>query len=111
MDNRVSNLEWCSTLDNLNHSHVIEKASVAKFRKVKCVTTGKIFNSANEGGRYYELNNPSSVSYACNGKRKSVKTKNNVRLQWKYIKNLTEEERVKYDIENKLNKLNKGCDN
>ena len=25
LDNSVSNLEWCSTLDNLNHSHVIEK--------------------------------------------------------------------------------------
>ena len=25
LDNHVSNLEWCSTLDNLNHSHVIEK--------------------------------------------------------------------------------------
>lgn len=87
------------------------KTSLNGGKMVVCTTTGKIFNSANEGGRYYELNNPSSVSYACNGKRKSVKTKNNVRLQWKYIKNLTEEERVKYDIENKLNKLNKGCDN
>ena len=48
LDNYVNNLEWCSTLDKLNHSRVIEKASVAKCRKVKCVTTGKIYNSIKE---------------------------------------------------------------
>ena len=79
LDNNVNNLEWCSTLDNLNHSHVIEKASVAKFRKVKCVTTGKIYNSikeaANELGLYH-----SNIVACCNGRRATCGG-----LEWEYL--------------------------
>ena len=79
LDNNVNNLEWCSTLDNLNHSHVIEKASVAKFRKVKCVTTGKIYNSikeaADELGLYH-----SNIVACCNGRRATCGG-----LEWEYL--------------------------
>ena len=79
LDNNVNNLEWCSTLYNLNHSHVIEKASVAKFRKVKCVTTGKIYNSikeaADELGLYH-----SNIVACCNGRRATCGG-----LKWKYL--------------------------
>ena len=78
-NNNVSNLEWCSTLDNLNHSHVIEKARVAKFRKVKCVTTGKIYNSikeaADELGLYH-----SNIVACCNDRRTTCGG-----LEWEYL--------------------------
>ena len=79
LDNNVNNLEWCSTLDNLNHSRVIEKASVAKFRKVKCITTGKIYNSikeaADELGLYH-----SNIVACCNGRRATCGG-----LEWEYL--------------------------
>ena len=79
LDNNVNNLEWCSTLDNLNHSRVIEKASVAKFRKMKCITTGKIYNSikeaADELGLYH-----SNIVACCNGRRATCGG-----LEWEYL--------------------------
>ena len=79
LDNRVSNLEWCSTLDNLNHSRVIEKASVAKFRKVKCVTTGKIYNSIKEASDELGLYH-SNIIACCNGRRATCGG-----LEWEYV--------------------------
>ena len=79
LDNRVSNLEWCSTLDNLNHSRVIEKASVAKFRKVKCVTTGKIYNSIKEAADKLGLYH-SNIIACCNGRRATCGG-----LEWEYL--------------------------
>lgn len=32
-DNRAENLRWSTPLNNLNHSKVIDKASIAKFKK------------------------------------------------------------------------------
>ena len=75
----ISNLEWCSTLDNLNHSHVIEKASVAKFRKVKCVTTGKIYNSIKEAAEELGLYH-SNIVACCNGRRATCGG-----LEWEYL--------------------------
>ena len=79
LDNHVSNLEWCSTLDNLNHSHVIEKASVAKFRTVKCVTTGKIYNSIKEAAEELGLYH-SNIVACCNGRRATCGG-----LEWEYL--------------------------
>ena len=79
LDNNVNNLEWCSTLDNLNHSHVIEKASVAQFRKVKCVTTGKIYNSIKEASDELGLYH-SNIVACCNGRRATCGG-----LEWEYV--------------------------
>ena len=79
LDNNVNNLEWCSTLDNLNHSRVIEKASVAKFRKVKCVTTGKIYNSIKEASDELGLYH-SNIVACCNGRRATCGG-----LEWEYV--------------------------
>ena len=61
------------------NSHVIEKASVAKYRKVKCITTGKIYNSikeaADELGLYH-----SNIVACCNGRRATCGG-----LEWEYL--------------------------
>lgn len=68
-NNFVENLEWCDCLYNLNYSNVIEKASVAKFRKIKCNETGEVFDSIKEATNKYNLSS-SNIIACCNGRRK-----------------------------------------
>ena len=78
-----------------------------KYRKVICVTTEKVFLSLSEGGRYYNCNY-NHISGCCRGKEEYCgKLSDGTKLQWKYIDDLTEEEYIKYDIENKIKELNK----
>ena len=78
-DNRVENLRWSTTLDNLMHSGVIEKASVAKFTRVLCITTGETFDSVKQAAEYYGLHH-SNIVACCNGRRALCGGK-----QWRYI--------------------------
>lgn len=78
-DNRVENLEWCTPLENLNHSGIIDKASIAKFTKVHCDTTNEDFNSIKEASEKYHLNHANIVS-CCKGNRKTAGEK-----KWSYI--------------------------
>lgn len=77
-DNRVENLEWCSPLYNLNYSNVIEKASIAKFRKVYCITTNEYFNSVSEASTKYSID-ISNIVACCAGRRKIAGNK-----EWRY---------------------------
>ena len=77
-DNRVENLEWCTPLYNLNYSNVIDKASIAKYRRVYCVTTNEFFNSVTEASTKYSIE-ISNIVACCAGRRKIAGKK-----EWRY---------------------------
>lgn len=68
LNNNVSNLERCTPLYNLQHSRVIEKATVAKFTKIRCDTTGEEFASIREACSKYGLKHANIVA-CCKGRR------------------------------------------
>lgn len=78
-DNSVDNLEWCDPLHNLNHSGVIDKASVAKFTKVRRVNDGKIYDSVKEAANEMNLHH-SNIVACCNGRRHTCGG-----VEWEYV--------------------------
>lgn len=60
----------------------------AQYKKVVCITTGKIFDSITEAGNYYKS---SHISDCCKGKRKSSGVLNHVPLQWRYLEDYNNE--------------------
>ena len=58
-----------------------------KVRKVKCITTGKEFNTIKEAGEYYKIKYSTNISKCCRGVQKSA-GKHPVtgeKLVWKYV--------------------------
>ena len=93
-NNSVDNLEWCTCQYNINYSsrdgiaisERMKNNNNAKKRKVKCITTGEIFNSLADAGRKYNIYG-TDISKNCRGKQnytgKHPVTKEP--LKWEYI--------------------------
>lgn len=96
-NNIASNLEWASFKEQNNHFYKknlkskenIDKAisamNKATSKKVKCLNTGEVFNSASEAARTVGIS-PSLIMRCCRGKGKSAgKDKNLNPLKWEYL--------------------------
>lgn len=77
-NNVVSNLEWVTNSENIQHSY--DTGLNLKSKKVLCIDTGEIFNSISEAGRAIGLKRPTPIYLVCTGKRDRTKG-----LQFKYL--------------------------
>ena len=78
LNNNISNLEWCTVLYNNCYG--------TRLKKVKCITTGEIFNSISKASKKYKCS-PSHIVENCKGKIKSCgKLPDGKKLIWKYYK-------------------------
>lgn len=69
----------------INFKEINEKPNFRKAKKVICLTTGEVFDSARQAGRHYNLKAPHNVSLACRGERKHVgKLPDGTPLKWAY---------------------------
>lgn len=65
-DNRVENLEWCTTQYNTWHSYHINKRKPSGCKPVKCIETGIIYPSCMAAGRDLNMDN-SAIADVANG--------------------------------------------
>ena len=99
LNNNVENLEWCTVLYNNCYGTRLKKVSEKNSgkgnamygkpspnrKKVKCITTGEIFDSITEASRKYKCK-PSHIIQNCKGEIKSCsKLKDGTKLVWKYL--------------------------
>ena len=96
LNNRVENLEWCSRIYNCNYGNRNKKISEnhadfkdnknPRARKVKCITTGEIFETVSEAAKYSETGR-SSIAAQIRGKLRTAGKCPNTgeKLRWEYI--------------------------
>ena len=100
INNNVSNLEWCTVLYNNCYGTRLKRVSdknkgegnpmygkpSINRKKVKCVTTGEIFDSITEASKKYKCK-PSHIIQNCKGEIKSCsKLSDGTKLIWEYYK-------------------------
>ena len=73
-NNCAWNLEWCDNKYNANYGHRNNniKENHGRIRKVICINTGKIFNSAKEAAYFINQINGGHIIDCCKGKRKTT---------------------------------------
>jgi hypothetical protein len=78
-DNKLENLYLINRYD--------PKTPIKEKRKVKCITTGREFESTSDAERYYNIEVGSgSISRCCSGKQKhAVILEDGTKLQWEYV--------------------------
>lgn len=78
-NNSVTNLEWTTERENTWHSvYVLKKATTYGIKKVKCLDTGIVYESAAEAERLTGAANQNIIK-CCQGKRKHANG-----LTWSY---------------------------
>lgn len=77
LNNVWTNLEWVTPSQNINHGTRNERVAKKKSKRVRCVETGKIFNSIDEANEWCGRK---SVSKCCRGKQKTVGG-----YHWEYV--------------------------
>ena len=94
-DNRVENLRWFTHEQQMRENEATKKKckeaiasrkqSYEQIKKqVRCITTGKVFNSITEASRYYNVTD-CLISRCCKGTAKYTGTKTGEKLTWEYI--------------------------
>ena len=78
-DNRLSNLEWLTHLENVRYGTGHARGVAAQSKKVLCVELNKIFNSLREASEKMNVNY-GNLSNCCNGGLQTVGG-----YHWKYI--------------------------
>ena len=78
-DNRVENLEWATHKEQSRHGTLQERKAKKQYKKVKCVETGKIYESITQASVETGIANGDIVK-ACQGKLKTAGG-----FHWEYV--------------------------
>ena len=70
-NNCISNLEWCTCQENMQHAVAVLGMKPVNKRAIKCVETGIVYASAYEAEKLLKIHN-GLINKCCNGVQKST---------------------------------------